>query len=216
MMPEQLVFDLPVDTAFGRDDYFVSGANAVAVEAICAWHTWPGGKLLLLGPEGSGKSHLGAIWAEQADAQVLSGATLSPDPPQSALFVDDAHLADPAHLFHIFNAATAGEWPLMMTGPAPLAAWGVGLPDLISRLSATQTLTLGAPDDALLAALLIKQFEDRQLRIDAGLIDYLLPRMDRSFSAAKNLIQRLDTAALRLKRPVTPRLARTVLKELDM
>ena len=96
---------------------------------------------------------------------------------------------------------------LLITARAAPASWSVALPDLASRLRAIPTVALSAPDDALLRAVLVKLFADRQLAVDESLVSYLATRIERSFAAARAAVEALDREALRLKRPVTRALA---------
>ncbi|HXR87106.1 MAG TPA: DNA replication protein, partial [Stellaceae bacterium] len=93
----------------------------------------------------------------------------------------------------------------------PPARWSIRLADLRSRLVAAPAVAVDAPDDALLGAVLVKLFTDRQLRISEDLIAYLLPRIERSFAAAQAIVAALDQAALADQRAVTVRLARDIL-----
>jgi chromosomal replication initiation ATPase DnaA len=212
---EQLVLDLPTRPALGRAEFFVSPANRVALAQVDAW-PWPGGRLAVVGPPGSGKTHLAHVWAARAGARILAaadlaGLDLATLPADAALVVEDAdRTADLAEetLFHLCNRVGAS---LMLTGREPPARWPVALPDLASRLEATPLARLEPPDDALLAAVLVKLFADRQLAVAPGLIRYLLSRMDRSFAAAEALVAALDRAGLARHRPLTARLAAEVL-----
>lgn len=220
-MAEQLVLDLPVRRAFGRDDFFVSDANAQAVAAVEDWPRWPLAKLVLSGPAGAGKSHLAGIWADLTGAQVVRAATL-PGRDLAALSetgaaVEDVPLAEAdgeEALFHLHNLCAAAGRPLLLTGRGPSAGWGVALPDLASRIAAAMEVRLGAPDDVLLQAVVIKQFGDRQLAVKPGVLSYLLPRMERSFDFAGRLVDRLDARALARGAPVGRKLASEVLAEL--
>jgi len=165
---------------------------------------WPNGKLVVVGPAGSGKTHLGRIWAADAGADVVTGADLAQaDIPAlaaaGAVFVDDAGAvagrAEEA-LFHLHNLLGAQGGRLLLAARARPADWGLGLPDLKSRMEATTLVRLEAPDDALLAAILVKSFADRQVAVDPTLIAWLVPRIDRSASAATAIAARLDRAAL--------------------
>ena len=214
-MPPQLIFDLPLRTARGRGDFFISPANDLAVRTLDATPSWPGGKMLLVGPEGSGKTHLTHIWAEEAGA-AIHPATRLPAEPTGPLAVEDIDVVagDPdaeTQLFHLHNLVQAGGHALLMTSAQPPAALPWALPDLNSRLLATATTALLPPDDALLAQVLVKLFADRQLAVPPTLIPYLISRMDRSLSAAAVLVQALDTHALATARPVTRALAAEVL-----
>src|SRR3546814_11282244 len=92
---------------------------------------------------------------------------------------------------------------LLLTGRTPPARWKIGLPDLASRLRAAPTVAVDGPDDALLSAVLVKLFADRQLRVGTDVVAFVVPRMERSFAAARRLVAALDAASLASRRPVT-------------
>lgn len=218
-MRRQLAFDLPATEALTRADFFVSRANTLALQAVDSWHIWPGAKLVLVGPEGAGKTHLTHIWAKASGAVVLQARALaSVDIAALAgktVAVEDAHQIGGAEdaLFHLHNIVTAGG-ALLMTAIAPPRDWGLSLADLLSRVQAAQVARLEAPDDALLSAVLVKLFADRQVTVAPNLIPYLVSRMPRSVGAARALVVALDSQALALGRPVTRALAGDVLDSL--
>ncbi len=221
-MAEQLAFPLPRLEAKGREAFFVSDANAVAVAQIEGWEGWPEGKLMLVGPEGSGKSHLAGVWAGLAGARVVeAGALTGADLPvlaESAVAVEDAdRIAGAAEaeaaLFHLHNLMRAGRRSLLVTARTAPRDWGLVLPDLLSRMQGTSVATLEALDDTLLSALLVKLFSDRQIAPPPRLIDYCLKRMDRSFAAAQALVAALDARALATGKPIGVALASEVLGE---
>lgn len=222
-MTHQLTFDLPSEPALGRGDFFVSPANAAAVEAVQGWHDWPQGKLVLAGPEGSGKTHLTHVWAAMTGATIVDARAVPGQVERLAsgpVAVEDADsIAGEAGaeeaLFHLHNLALAEGAPLLITAQTPPARWGLALPDLKSRMQGTALVTLAAPDDALLLALLAKLFTDRQLQPDAAVLSYLVSRMDRSFEAAGRVVAAIDAAALSEKRKITARFAGEVLDNLD-
>lgn len=215
-MTHQLAFDLPgAPTRRSRADFFTSPANLQALAAIDAWQAWPGHKMLLVGPRGSGKTHIARIWAEMAGATIIQATALAATDLESLarapVVVEDAEYiagdgdAESA-LFHLHNLATPSHH-LLITAATPPRDWGLGLPDLQSRLQAAPLTTLAPPDDALLSAVLIKLFADRQIIVSPQLITYLVNRMDRSISTAQDMVARLDAAALALGRPVSRALA---------
>ncbi len=219
-MPEQLSFPLPRLQARGREAFFVSPANALAVAQVEDWQNWPQGKLVLVGPEGSGKSHLAHVWAGLAGALVVDAAALPtadiPALAKAPLAVEDAdHVAGGAEaedaLFHLHNLILANGHALLLTARKAPRHWGLALADLASRMEGTGTATLGALDDALLTALLVKLFADRQINPPPRLIDYCVPRMDRSFAAAEALVAALDAKALATGRPIGMALAAEIL-----
>ncbi len=218
-MTEQLVLNLPVRPALGREDFFLSPGNALAVAEIDRWEAWPAGKLALIGPEGAGKTHLAHVWAEQAGATILPATGLAgwePRPGNYAIEdIPDAAGDEEAEraLFHLHNFVLAEGGRLLVTGVTPPALWVIDLPDLASRMRGTPSVRLEAPDDALLQALLLKLFADRQITPQPSLIPWLLKRMDRSFAAAGRLVAELDARALATGRPIGVKLATEILAE---
>ncbi len=215
-MGRQLIFDLPVRPALGRGDFFISPANALALAQIDAGD-WPGGKLLLIGPAGAGKSHLARVWATEAAAEVLDASDLPELPPEApAVVIEDADRiagdrAAETLLFHIHNHILACGGRILLTAAAPPRRWGLVLPDLASRMEATAVAEIAPPDDALLSAVLVKLFSDRQIAVSPRLIAWLVRRMGRSFAAAGALVAELDARALAQGGPVTFEIAREVL-----
>ena len=219
-MAQQLGLALPSRPALGRDDFFVAPSNAIAAAMIDGWRTLAGRKLVLTGPAGSGKTHLTHVWATQSGARIIQARDLAradiPDLARSCVAVENVPLiADhpdaQTALFHLHNLVLAEGHSLLLTGTPPVARWQLTLPDLTSRMQAAGAVALEAPDDMLLTAVLAKLLADRQLTPKPDLIPYLLPRMDRSFAAAGDLVARLDSASLAQKKPVTRSLAVQVL-----
>ncbi|WP_322865444.1 DnaA ATPase domain-containing protein [Aquicoccus sp. G2-2] len=222
-MPRQLAFDLPALTALGREDFFVSPANAHAVTMVETWHTWPSRKLALIGPSGAGKTHLAHVWAGLAEARIIAASALPrldiPDLAQSNIAIEDVPMiagqADAeVALFHLHNLALAEGHSLLMTAHTAPSRWGLVLPDLKSRVEGTTPVTLEPPDDALLCAVLMKLFADRQLSPTPETIPYLTRRIDRSFDTARRTVAALDAAALEGGREITRKLAADVLDDL--
>lgn len=220
--PEQLSLGLPVATALGRADFLISPANALALAAIEDGAGLPQGRLVLTGPAGAGKTHLLHIWAAANGAERLDPRNMADSVDTylrrnqpCALAIDNAAriAGTPAEeaLFHLLNHMNTTRGQILLTAREPVRDWGLRLADLQSRLQAAAHVALKEPDEALLAAVLVKLFNDRQLRVQPDLIDYLLSRMERSLAAAGAVVGDLDRAALRLKRPVTRALAQDVL-----
>jgi chromosomal replication initiation ATPase DnaA len=220
-MAEQLVFDLPVRPAMGRDDFFVTGSNAGALARVDGWRDWPFGKLVLVGPEGSGKTHLAHVWAAQSGAGIVGAgevdeAQILSDAP--ALAVEDADrlagdVAAETRLFHLHNAMMQRGARVLFTARTPPARWGLSLPDLDSRMRQAELARIDAPDDALLSALMLKQAHDRGLGLTPAILAHVVPRIERSAAAVQAFVLRLDALALAEKR--APRLsdAKAVLAE---
>ena len=217
--PRQLALALPHAESFAREDFLTGAPNEAALAMIERWPDWPDRALALVGPEGAGKSHLAAIWAETAGARRVSARALGQTDligalATGALVIEDAPARlDERALFHLLNLIREEEAYLLITARAAPARWGVALPDLASRLRAVPTVALSAPDDALLRAVLIKLFADRQLGVDSSLVSYLVTRIERSFAAARAVVETLDREALRMQRPVTRALAAELMRE---
>lgn len=205
MTQRQLVFDWPQVGSDAAGDFFVSDSNRIAYDAVMAGN-WPDGKLCLIGPPGSGKSHIARIWARAAGAAVMA----RPGPPEvRPTVVENADRltgADEESLFHLHNALRL-KAPLLLTAAAPPARWGTRLPDLASRMQATMVARIEPPDDDLMQALIIKLFADRQLVPGPEVAGYLAARLTRTHTEAARAVAELDSAALALGREVNRALA---------
>lgn len=233
----QLALDLPVRPALGRADFIVAPSNRLALALVDSWPSWPGRRLAVAGPAGSGKTHLAQVWAARAGARLLPATALpgldpADWPSDAALVVEDADAVlvggdadQPAPLggaaaraaeealFHLANRLAAGGGSLMVSGRSAPAFWKLGLPDLASRLATATVANLEPPDDALLAAVILKLFADRGVGVAPPVIGFLVARIDRSFSAAEAIVARLDRLGLARGRPITLRLAAEALAD---
>lgn len=219
-MSEQLVFELPHRPALGADDFLVSECNATAVRLVDAWPGWPSPVHVIVGPAGSGKSHLANVWRLNSGARLLPSEVLAATGPEAfaedrALVLEDTERsgAPDSALFHLLNLCRENGISLLMTARTPPRDWPAALPDLVSRLRSLPTVTIGAPDDDLLRAVLVKHFVDRQLAVEPRVITYVAARMERSMAAAARLAAALDRAALASGRKITRRLAGEVLAQ---
>lgn len=214
LAPRQLALALDHPISFAREDFLEGPSNAKALALIERWPDWPDRLAILVGPEGSGKSHLAAIWAQITGARILAAKLLGEtDLPHAfatgALVVEDLE-ADGLHeraLFHLINMAREQQVDVLLTARMPPAGFNVSIRDLNSRLRVLPMVALDSPDDALLRSLIIKLAADRQLAVDEALVNYLANRIERSFASARAAIALLDEEALRQHRPVTRALA---------
>ena len=221
-MTEQLVLDLGHRSARGVEDYLVAPCNQDAVAWLDRWPDWPGPALALHGPAACGKTHLAHIWMNRSGAQLLSAGELSELALDRVMaqghnvIVDDAGSGiDERALLHLYNMIGEAGGNLLLAGRMPPSRWMVGLADLRSRLNAAPAFAIGRPDDALIGAVLVKLFGDRQVPVDGEVLAYVLARMERSFAAARTLVAALDRAALAAHRRITVPLAREVMAALE-
>lgn len=215
-MANQLSFDWPTGVALGPDDFFVADANAQAFAMLAAPENWPERKLALTGPAGSGKSHLARIFQAQNDAVLL----FAPDLPvgfqtnaETVIIEDMEQLPSAAEetVFHLHNNLRNSCGTLLLTAQTAPTRWPITLPDLASRMQAATVAQITNPDDALLSALIMKLFTDRQIVPKPGLVKYLTSRIERSFAAAADVVARMDAAALSQGRKINKRLAKDIL-----
>jgi chromosomal replication initiation ATPase DnaA len=218
--PRQLALALGHEESLAREDFLEGPSNAAGLTLIESWPDWPAPVVMLVGPEGSGKSHLAAIWASASGARVIAARALSEIAPPAALatgalVIEDlvpGEFDEPA-LFHILNLAREEGAFVLITGNTFPANWDIGLRDLGSRLRALPVVGLSAPDDALLRAVIVKLCADRQLTVDEPVVGYLAARIERSFAAARAAVERLDQEALRQKRAVNRALAAELFRD---
>jgi chromosomal replication initiation ATPase DnaA len=218
--PRQLALALGHGESLDREDFLEGPSNAAALRLIEAWPDWPAPVMTLVGPEGSGKSHLAAIWAAAAGARVIAGRALKDTEPPAALATGALVVEDlsngafnEAALFHLINLAREERAFILLTARTAPANWAIGLRDLASRLRAVPVVVLATPEDDLLRAVVVKFCADRQLVLDESVVSYLMTRIERSLAAARAAVARLDRESLQQKRAVTRALATEIFRD---
>jgi chromosomal replication initiation ATPase DnaA len=218
--PEQLVFELPHRAAMGLEDFLVSDSNAAAVNLIDRWPDWPIGAAVIAGAKGSGKTHLANVWLSRAGARAFEASKITRDSvpnvaSSGAVLIEDIqNVADEAALFHLLNLVREQRLQILLTTDTAPGDLAISLPDFRSRLKALPLATIDPPDDALLRAVLVKLFADRQLSVEPHLVDYVIVRMERSMLAAERFVAEADRRALVLQRRVTRAIAAAALDAL--
>ncbi len=202
---------LPLRAEAVAERLVVSGCNENAVRTLSTWPTGVERVLALAGPTGCGKSLIGRVWAERLGAYALDGAEAALIDPLELegrpILLDEAQDADDETLFHLINLAQSGGGALLLVSRNAPREWKVDLRDLRSRLDGLRLITVGPPDDQVLAAILRARFAERSIAPAGEVIEYLLRRIDRSPAAAVAVVDQLDAE----HRPVTRALARQVL-----
>jgi chromosomal replication initiation ATPase DnaA len=214
----QLPLELGHRAAQAREDFLVSESNRDAVAWIDSWPGWPAPGLVIFGPAASGKTHLAEVWRARSSAvhverDRLPGAAALSDPIQCVIVEDVDRGVDETALLHLCNAVAERRGSFLLTATEAPTRWGLRLADLRSRMLALPAVAIGAPDDDLMQAVLVKLFADRQLRVEPELVAYLVTRLDRSFAAVEAAVATLDRAALAARRAPTIPLARDALRD---
>jgi chromosomal replication initiation ATPase DnaA len=207
-MAQQLPLDLAFRPAFGTADFVVADGNSDAVAWIDRWPDWPAHALAIHGPKGSGKSHLAHVWQGKCGATILTAPSADGVPPPACVILDEPAGWPETALLHLYNALREAGGYLLIVSETPPARWPIALPDLSSRLASIPAVALAAPDDALLIAVMAKQFADRGLEVNDDVLRYVVSRIERSFAAAAEMVARIDRVALAEQRRVTLAVAR--------
>ncbi len=209
----QLALDLRIREATERSDFLVSACNEDAVRWIDAWPDWPSSAMVLTGPAGCGKTHLGMVWKRATAAVEFSDVTELSDFSNAAnILVEDVdRMAGDADIFHLYNAVRAAGGTVLFTARIPPARWKGRLPDLVSRLSAVANVDIQPPDDVLIGAVVLKMLADQHLQVEPEVLRYIVERTERSFEAARSLAANLNRVSLAERRAITIPLARQVL-----
>jgi len=219
--PIQLPLDLPHRAAYEHEDFLVAPSNWQAVSWIDQWPDWPCHCVIIYGAAGCGKTHLSHVWEKAAEASRLTLQDINlADFPEQATAVIVENVEDlmgeagfQEKLFHLYNWQKEKGGFLLLSAKRPPKLWGMTLPDLSSRMLASTAIEIGVPDDALLSAIMVKQFSDRQINISKDVIAFLLPRMERSFAAVRAMVRAIDSLALSEKRKITVPLVRQLLEK---
>lgn len=222
-MSRQMPLDLGHRAALGREDFLVAASNQEAVAFLDLWPDWPARGLVLHGPEASGKTHLAQVWRARSGAAAIEREALSRDDVPT-LLAEARHVVveglgpgiNERGLLHLYNYLTGQGGTLLLTAATPPVRWEVGLPDLRSRLLALPAVAVGLPDEALIEAVMVKQFADRQVRVAPDVVVFLVSRLERSLATVRRVVAALDTAALAERRAITVPLARQVLHSLGI
>ncbi|MBN8520879.1 MAG: DNA replication protein [Alphaproteobacteria bacterium] len=222
---EQIPFDLGHRTAMGRSDFLIAPSNRDAVAWIDLWPNWPAPVLIIYGPVASGKTHLAEVWREKSHADFITISDIQNKNPSDLtdhpghFILDEAdiligNLESEKKLFHLYNIFKENNRTLLLTLISAPVHQHFALPDLASRLRAAPAVAIREPDDALLAAIMVKLFNDRQLRVGADVIGYILPRVERSFESVRAFVDKLDQRAMMEKKSITPAMVKSVFDEL--
>jgi len=209
MAAAQLPLNLPHVIGSDRADLVESPANRAAIELIDSWPAWPSPIAVLVGPRGSGKTHMGRVWARLGEAEIVPAREASKlgavEPASRCFLIEDVRpgIAPERALFHLLNHVRAVHGYCLFTSRNRPSAWNIALPDLASRLRTAAVVEIGLPDDELLSGVLFKLLSDRQIAVEPPVLAYAVSRMPRSLEIASELSGLIDEESLSRSRPVT-------------
>ena len=228
-MNEQLIFKLSRRQAYNREDFFVSKTNSLAVKILENWKNFSSSGLVIVGPSACGKTHLAAVWSKETSAKSYDISTfigidinhlidekfiVLEDVEKLEFISKDKRLIIEENILHIFNSLSANNGKILFTSCRFPRFWEIGLKDLLSRIMTLTIIELNMPDDNLLAAVMAKQFQDRQIKVDDKVLTYAISRMERSFLFAKTLVEALDVESLKLKKPIKKNMVNKIIEKL--
>jgi chromosomal replication initiation ATPase DnaA len=211
-MVSQLILPIEPASRMTRDDFILAPGNQHALAFLDAWPDWAMPAAALYGPSASGKTHLARIWAARAGATLADARDLAAPITGPAVVENCDSVSGHAHesvLFAMLERST----PLLLTGRGAPSIWPVGLPDLASRFRALVSFELGGADEALLMALAVKLFADRQVQVPEAVITELVQQLERSPAAIRDFIARADATALSRQKPINLQLIRELMAD---
>lgn len=211
-MVSQLILPIEPASRMTRDDFIVAAGNRHALAFLDAWPDWPAPAAALYGPSASGKTHLARIWAARANATLADARELQAPIAGAAVVENCDSVAGHAHEPALFAMLERGT-PLLLTGRAAPGSWPVDIPDLASRLRALVAFELGGADEALLMALAVKLFADRQVQVPEAVVTELVQQLERSPAALRDFIARADATALSRQKPINLQLIRGLMDD---
>lgn len=215
--PRQLPLELPgTAPRYDRASFVRADANDAAWRAGEAWLASGEPALVICGPAAAGKTHLARALAEGRGAEMIAAAEFAGAPGAAALAViDDMPAQDPHGFLAAFETGAAAGQRFLLVGEGHPSAWSQGLKDLRTRIEAAPRAVLADPDEALIRAVIAKGFRDRQIKVDRNVIEYAVPRLPRTFDAARRFVAAADRAALEEKRKITTALVQKLLDNLS-
>jgi chromosomal replication initiation ATPase DnaA len=222
---EQLSLLLASEPDYSPNSFFVTDSNRQAWSWLNEWTSWPAHGLILTGAAQSGKTHLAKAWQSHTDAQFINTEALASNLDElckhKKFFVlEDVDTLvpqlDQSLLFHFFNSSREHNAYVLLTARTNPKDWPLSLADLQSRLLSLPLVTLYEPDDDLLRAMMLKLFGDRQMDIDPKVINYLLPRVERSYAAVSDLVKAVEKESVQHNQRITIPFLKDILEEEDI
>jgi len=204
----QLLLDFDYKTNFNEHDFYLSKSNSNAFNLINRWPDWDKKILNISGEKFSGKSHLANIFQLKSKAFLIKGNEIDNSIFKSiklheSIIIDDFEECNEEEiLYSIFNLIDQDSKYLLINSLKPINEIKFGLPDLTSRSKNCLYAVIENPDDELLFAIILKNFSDRQIKIEKKIINFIISRIDRSYRKIDEFIYKIDELSLKKKKPI--------------
>ena len=228
-MNEQLVLGLSLKEALEKEDFFISSSNLDAVTLLGNTDRWASGVLLLVGPKGSGKTHLSTVWSKENKAKHVKLEAVLREMENGLdhefVCVEDIDVIEKAErqkklkieegIFHLINSIRSKGGNLLISSRIMPNALSIGIKDLESRLQSFSNTTIKEPDDTLVMALLLKYFNDRQIFVKHSNLDYIAARINRTYNSIYEFVNYVDHKSLVLNRKITRPFIEAALRQME-
>jgi len=213
----QLLHELDYKTNFNEHDFYLSKSNSNAFNLINRWPDWDKKILNISGEKFSGKSHLANIFKLKSKAFLVKGNEIDNSIFKSiklheSIIIDDFEECNEEEiLYSIFNLIDQDSKYLLINSLKPINEIKYRLPDLTSRSKNCLYAVIENPDDELLFAIILKNFSDRQIKIEKKIINFIISRIDRSYRKIDEFIYKIDELSLKKKKPINLKTIKEIL-----
>ena len=213
----QLLLDFDYKTNFNEHDFYLSKSNSKAFNLINRWPDWDKKILNISGEKFSGKSHLANIFKLKSKAFLIKGNEIDNSIFKSiklheSIIIDDFEECNQEEiLYSIFNLIDQDSKYLLINSLKPINEIKYRLPDLTSRSKNCLYAVIENPDDELLFAIILKNFSDRQIKIEKKIINFIISRIDRSYRKIDEFIYKIDELSLKKKKPINLKTIKEIL-----
>ena len=215
----QNIFNFDKNKNFNYEDYFVSKSNYFAFEILQKWPKWEKNILNIYGENFSGKTHLSKIFLNKNNGLMIYEKDINDEIFKKLKLYENIVLdgfnyeTSEKLLYSIFNLIDSENKFLIINSINPINEMDFQLKDLVSRAKNCLFAKIENPDDELMNAIILKNFSDRQIKIDNKLIDYIAKRIDRSYSKISQFIYKIDELSLKKKKPIDFKIIKEILKK---
>ena len=213
----QLLLDFNSKINFNNYDYYVSKSNFFAFSIIEKWPKWEKRIVNISGEKFSGKSHLATIFRSKSKAMLLDQKLISDEIYKKiklydSIIIDDFEdIIDEKLIYSIFNLVDQDNKFLLINSLRPINEIKFKLPDVQSRSKNCLFAKIENPDDDLIFAIIIKNFSDRQIKLEKKIIEFVINRIERSYSKIYEFIYKIDEISLKKKKPINLKIIKEIL-----